>query len=35
MQGIDVSRFIVIGRREAMASYTGRKPNLRILCGSI
>ncbi|HUU80952.1 MAG TPA: hypothetical protein VMW90_05845 [Acidobacteriota bacterium] len=35
MQGNDIYRFMVIGRRNAMASYTDRKQNLRILCGSI
>lgn len=35
IQRIDINRFMVIGRRDAMASYTGRKPNLHILCGSI
>ena len=30
-----INRFMVIGRHDAMASYQDRKPNLRILCGSI
>ena len=33
--GIDISRIMVIGRHDAMASYADRKPNLRIICGSI
>jgi hypothetical protein len=35
IQRIDINLFMVIVRRDAMASYTDRKPNLRILCGSI
>ena len=35
IQRIDISRILAIGRRDAISSYTGRKPNLRILCGSI
>jgi hypothetical protein len=32
---IDIYRFIVIGRDDAMKSCSDRKPNLRILCGSM
>ncbi len=34
IQGIDISRIVVIGRHDAMASHTDRKPDLRIRCGS-
>ena len=35
MQDVDISGIMAVGRRDALASYTDRKPNLRILCGSI
>jgi len=35
IQRYDINRFMVIGRRAAMASYPDRKPNHRILGGSI
>jgi hypothetical protein len=33
--GYPEHKLSVIWRRDTMASYTDRKPNLRILCGSI
>ena len=35
MHEVDISRIIAAEGRDTMASYTNRKPNLRILCGSI
>ena len=35
IQRIDINRFMVIGKRVVLASYPDRKPNPRILYGSI